>query len=86
MNILTIVEALKMAQDLPFFIVLPIYIIVYAFAALMVMKTFKAAECIEIKKDSELPWVVRIARWVLAVAGSVWAVGYVAHDFLTWFR
>ena len=33
------------------------------------------------KKDSELPWVTRIARWVVLV----FFTGYVAHCFKEWF-
>ncbi len=37
------------------------------------------------KKDSELPWSVRIARWVVVSAGSVWLIGYVLRDLKEWF-
>ena len=37
------------------------------------------------KKDSELPWVVRLSRWVLALCGSALAVLFVAHCFKEWF-
>ena len=33
------------------------------------------------KKDNELPWVTRIARWVLLCFGCL----YVAHCFKEWF-
>lgn len=42
MIILTIVEALVMAQDLPFFIALPIYGLAYAALAWTLAKAFKA--------------------------------------------
>ncbi len=37
------------------------------------------------KKDSELPWSVRVARWVVTVFGSLWLIGYVTHSFQEWF-
>ena len=37
------------------------------------------------KKDSELPWSMRIARWVVVSSGSIWLVGYVVHAFMEWF-
>ena len=37
------------------------------------------------KKDKELPWVMRIARWALMILGVVWAAGYVLHDLIVWF-
>jgi hypothetical protein len=37
------------------------------------------------KKDKELPWVTRIARWALMILGVVWATGYVLHDLIVWF-
>ena len=37
------------------------------------------------KKDSELPWVTRIARWVVVSAGSIWLIGYVIRDLKEWF-
>lgn len=37
------------------------------------------------KKDSELPWVTRIARWVVLVLGTIFFTGYVAHCFKEWF-
>ena len=37
------------------------------------------------KKDSELPWVVRLSRWVPALCGSALAVLFVAHCFKEWF-
>lgn len=37
------------------------------------------------KKDKELPWVTRIARWALMILGVVWASGYVLHDLIAWF-
>ena len=37
------------------------------------------------KKDKELPWVTRIARWALMILGVVWATGYVLHDLIAWF-
>ena len=42
MSILTITEAIKMAQNLPFFLALPIYVIAYALAAWICAKVFKA--------------------------------------------
>nr|DAE18782.1 MAG TPA: hypothetical protein [Myoviridae sp. ctK7P4] len=33
------------------------------------------------KKDKELPWVIRLARWL----ALIYAVGYVAHCFMNWF-
>ena len=37
------------------------------------------------KKDKELPWAMRIARWVAVVAGSIWLIGFVVHDLIEWF-
>ena len=37
------------------------------------------------KKDKDLPWVMRIARWVLLACGTVWLIGYVMHDLVMWF-
>lgn len=33
------------------------------------------------KKDKELPWVIRLARWL----ALIYAVGYVTHCFMNWF-
>lgn len=33
------------------------------------------------RRDAELPWAVRIARW----AAIAWIVGYVAHCYFEWF-
>lgn len=37
------------------------------------------------KKDRELPWVIRLGRWVFFVLGMLLAGGYVAHCFKEWF-
>ena len=37
------------------------------------------------KKDSDLPWVVRLTRWALSLCGTALAVLYVAHCFKEWF-
>lgn len=37
------------------------------------------------KKDSELPWVTKLSRWVVFVLGSLFGSGYVAHCFKEWF-
>lgn len=37
------------------------------------------------KKDSDLPWVTRLARWTAYVLGTIFAAGYVAHCFMEWF-
>lgn len=37
------------------------------------------------KKDRELPWVIRLGRWVFFVLGTLLAGGYVAHCFKEWF-
>lgn len=42
MNILTIIEAIKMAQSLPLFLALPIYGLAYAALAWTLAKVFKA--------------------------------------------
>ncbi|WP_288343873.1 hypothetical protein [uncultured Duodenibacillus sp.] len=39
----------------------------------------------EMKKDHELPWVIRLGRWVFFVLGTLLAGGYVAHCFKEWF-
>lgn len=33
-----------------------------------------------LKKDSELPWVTRIARWIFVVLVSVYSVNWVANQ------
>gem|GEM_PF-7087433 len=35
----------------------------------------------EMKKDHELPWVIRLGRWVFFVLGTLLSGGYVAHCF-----
>lgn len=37
------------------------------------------------KKDSELPWVTKLSRWVVFVLGTLFGSGYVAHCFKEWF-
>lgn len=37
------------------------------------------------KKDHELPWVIRLGRWVFFVLGTLLVGGYVAHCFKEWF-
>ena len=34
------------------------------------------------KKDHELPWVMRLARWLVLI----YATGYVVHCFAEWFE
>ena len=37
------------------------------------------------KKDHELPWVIRLGRRAFFVLGTLLAGGYVAHCFKEWF-
>lgn len=37
------------------------------------------------KKDQDLPWVVRIVRWAAAILGIAYAAGFVAKSFVEWF-
>ena len=44
--ILTIVRALRMAKDLPFFVALPVYVIAYGAAAWIVLKVIELGKAI----------------------------------------
>lgn len=37
------------------------------------------------KKDSELPWGFRLARWIGLVYVTAYATMYMAHRFKEWF-
>ena len=37
------------------------------------------------KKDSELPWVTRLARWYGFACAAAYAGGWVAHKYMEWF-
>lgn len=37
------------------------------------------------KKDCELPWVTRIARWGVVAFGMTYGVMYLCHLFKEWF-
>lgn len=47
--------------------------------------TVKTQGVFLMKKDSDLPWVVRLTRWALFLCGTALAVLYVAHCFKEWF-
>lgn len=38
------------------------------------------------KKDGDLPWVVRLTRWTAYILGTAFASGYVVKSFVEWFR
>lgn len=40
---------------------------------------------IVMKKDCELPWVIRIGRWTFVLLGIFYAAGFVAKSFLELF-
>lgn len=37
------------------------------------------------KRDCELPWYLRVARWAVVLLGIVYGCGFVAHSFKEWF-
>lgn len=40
---------------------------------------------IVMKKDKELPWAIRLLRWVLSACACVYAIGFVLHSLSEWF-
>lgn len=40
---------------------------------------------IVMKRDKELPWVVRFVRWAFAILGVAYAAGFVVKSFMEWF-
>ncbi len=38
-----------------------------------------------VKKDDELPWVARSARWAVALCGEALLIGFTSRQLLTWF-
>lgn len=37
------------------------------------------------KRDCELPWVTRVARWLVVLYGAAFALAYFVHCFMEWF-
>jgi hypothetical protein len=37
------------------------------------------------KKDCDLPWIVRLARWAALLLGALLGGGYTVHSYMEWF-